>query len=159
MTTPTFCNELAWMTWKARDQVEVGKAADLSDFDRGQIVIARRLGTSISETARLVGCARSTVVSTYAKWMNDGESCSRRHGVGRPHPIKEKGHRRLSRMVKQNRSQTVAQLTAKYNAGTSRIVSEHTFQRTLLDMGLRSKRPTRVPLLTKRHRQLRLRWA
>ncbi|GFS71116.1 transposase domain containing protein [Trichonephila clavipes] len=26
-------------------------------------------------------------------------------------------------------------------------------------MGLRSKRPTRVPLLTKRHRQLRLHWA
>jgi hypothetical protein len=23
MTTPTFCNEFAWMTWKARDQVEV----------------------------------------------------------------------------------------------------------------------------------------
>ncbi|GFW32202.1 transposase domain containing protein [Trichonephila clavipes] len=26
-------------------------------------------------------------------------------------------------------------------------------------MGLRSKRPTRVPLLAKRHRQLRLHWA
>lgn len=121
--------------------------------------MARRLATSISETARLVGCSRSTVVSTYAKWMNGGETSSRRHGVGRPHAIKEKGRRRLSRMVKQNRSQTVTQLTAQYNAGPSRIVSEHTVQRTLLDMGLRSKRPTRVPLLTKRHRQLRLRWA
>ncbi|GBL76894.1 Transposable element Tc1 transposase [Araneus ventricosus] len=29
-------------------------------------------------------------------------------------------------------------------------------QRTLLDMGMCSRRPTRVPLLTKRHRQLRL---
>lgn len=137
----------------------MGKAADLSDFDRGQIVMARRLGTSITETARLVGCSRSTVVSTYAKWMKDGETSSRRHGVGRPHAIQEKGRRRLSRMVKQNRSQTVAQLTAQYNAGPSGNVSEHTVQRTLLDMGLRSKRPTRVPLLTKRHRQLRLRWA
>ncbi|GFT02692.1 transposable element Tcb1 transposase [Trichonephila clavipes] len=91
----------------------MGKAADLSDFDRGQIVMARRLGTSISETARLLGCSRSTVVSTYAKWMNDSETSSRRHGVGRLHAIKEKGHRRLSRMVKQNRSQTVAQLTVQ----------------------------------------------
>ncbi|CAL1266832.1 unnamed protein product [Larinioides sclopetarius] len=74
------------------------KAADLSDFDRGQIVMSRRLGTSISETIRLVGCLRSTVVSTYAKWMNDGVTSSRRHGVGRPHAMKEKGHRRLSRM-------------------------------------------------------------
>ncbi|GFT00839.1 transposase domain containing protein [Trichonephila clavipes] len=62
-------------------------------------------------------------------------------------------------MVKQNRSQTVAQLTAQYNARPSRIVSEHTVQWTLLDMGLRGKRPTRVPLLTKRHRQLRQHWA
>ncbi|XP_055931880.1 uncharacterized protein LOC129962168 [Argiope bruennichi] len=119
----------------------MGKAADLSDCDRGQIVMARRLGTSISETARLVGCARSTVFSTYAKWMNGGESSSRRHGVGCPHAIKEKGRRRLSRMVNQNRSQTVAQLTAQYNAWPSRIVSEHTVQRTLLDMELRRKKP------------------
>ncbi|GFV93478.1 transposase domain containing protein [Trichonephila clavipes] len=62
-------------------------------------------------------------------------------------------------MVKQNRSQTVAQLTAQCNAGPSKTVSEHTVLRTLLDMGLRSKRPTRVPLLTKRHSQLRLDWA
>ncbi|GFU35083.1 transposable element Tcb1 transposase [Trichonephila clavipes] len=135
------------------------KAADLSDFDRWQIVMARRLGTSISKTARLEFCSESTVDSTYAKWMNDGETNSRRHGVGRPHAIKEKGHQRLSRKVKQNRSQTVAQLTAQYNAGPSRIVLEHTVQQTLLDMGLRSKRPTRVPLLTKHHRQLHLRWA
>ncbi|GFY19725.1 transposable element Tcb1 transposase [Trichonephila clavipes] len=123
--------------------------------------MARRLGISISKTARLVGCSRSTVVSTYAKWMNDGETSStrRRHGVGRPPAIKEKSHRRLSRMVKKNWSPTVAQLTAQYSAGPSRIVSEHTVQRTLLDLGLRSKRPSRVPLMTKCHRQLRLRLA
>ncbi|GFW77489.1 HTH_Tnp_Tc3_2 domain-containing protein [Trichonephila clavipes] len=106
-----------------------------------------------------MGCLRSTVVSTYAKWMNDGETSSRRHDVGHPHAIKEKGCRRLSCMVKQNWSQTVAQLTAQYNAGPSRIVSEHTVQQTLLDMGLCSKCPTRVLLLTKHHRQLHLRWA
>ncbi|GFV48486.1 transposable element Tc1 transposase [Trichonephila clavipes] len=121
--------------------------------------MARRLGTSISETARLVGCSRSTVVSTYAKWMNDGETSSRRHGVGRLHAIKENSHWGLSRMVKQNRSQTVAQLAAQYNARPSRIVLELTVQWTLLDMGIRIKRPTRVPLLTKWHRQLRLHWA
>ncbi|GFV06215.1 uncharacterized protein TNCV_3781621 [Trichonephila clavipes] len=71
--------------------------------------------------------------------MNDGEISSRQHGVGRPHAIKEKSLRRLSCMVKQNRNQTVAQLTAQYNAGPSRTESEHTVQRTLLDMGLRSK--------------------
>ncbi|GBM96146.1 hypothetical protein AVEN_128286-1 [Araneus ventricosus] len=116
--------------------------------------MARRLGTSITETARLVGCSRSAVVSIHAKWINDGDTSSRRQG--RPRVIKEKGRRRLSRLVKQNRRQTVAQLTAQYNAGPSASVSEHTVQRTLLDMGLCSRHPTRVPLLTKRHRQLRI---
>ncbi|GFW36166.1 transposase domain containing protein [Trichonephila clavipes] len=77
--------------------------------------------------------------------------------IWRPHAIKEKRRRTLSCMAEQNRSHTVAQLTAQYNAGQSRIVSEHTVQRTLLDTGLHSKRPTHVSLLTKRHRQLRLR--
>ncbi|GBN46113.1 hypothetical protein AVEN_160556-1 [Araneus ventricosus] len=133
----------------------MGKAADLSEFDRGQIVMPRRLGTSITETSRLVGCSRSAVVSIHAKWINDGDTSSRRQGVDRPRLVKEKGHRRLSRSP-QNRRQSVAQLTAQYNAGTSASVSEHKVQRTLLDMGLCSRRPTRGPLLTKHHRQLRL---
>ncbi|GBN88135.1 hypothetical protein AVEN_63433-1 [Araneus ventricosus] len=137
----------------------MGKVADLCEFDRGQIVMARRLGTSITETARLVRCSRSAVVTIHAKWINDGDTSSRRQGVGRPRVIKENVRRRLSRLVKQNRRQTVAQLTAQYNAGPSASISEHTVQRTLLDMGLCSRRPTRVPLLTKRHRQLRLQWA
>ncbi|GBM31119.1 hypothetical protein AVEN_58917-1 [Araneus ventricosus] len=115
----------------------------------------QRLGTGITEIARLEGCLRSAVVSIHAKWINDSDTSSRRQGVGRPLVVKEKGRRRLSRLVKQNR----CQLTAQYNAGPSASVSEHTVQRTLLDMGLCNRCPTRVPLLTKRHRQLRLQWA
>ncbi|GBN99464.1 hypothetical protein AVEN_168899-1 [Araneus ventricosus] len=84
--------------------------------------MARRLGTSITESARLVGCSRSAVVSIHAKWINDGDSSSRRQGVDRPRVIKEKGRRRLSRLVKQNRRQAVAQLTAQNNAGPSASV-------------------------------------
>ncbi|GBL76573.1 hypothetical protein AVEN_274110-1 [Araneus ventricosus] len=104
----------------------MGKAADLSEFDRGQIVMARRLGTSITETAGLVGCSRSAVVGIHSKWINNGEISSRRQGVGCPRVIKEKGRRRLSRLVKQNRRQTVAQLAAQYNAAQRASVPEHT---------------------------------
>ncbi|GBN05507.1 Transposable element Tc1 transposase [Araneus ventricosus] len=117
-----------------------------------------KLGTSITETVRLVYCSRSAVVSIHAKWINDGNSSSRRQGVCRPRITKEKGRQRLSRLVKQNQRQTMAQLIAQYNAGSSASVSEHTVKRTLLDMGLCSRRPSRMPLLTKHHRQLRLQW-
>ncbi|GBN66924.1 hypothetical protein AVEN_67928-1 [Araneus ventricosus] len=52
--------------------------------------MARRLGTIITETARMEGCSRSVVVSIHAKWINDGDTSSRRQGVGRPRVIKEK---------------------------------------------------------------------
>ncbi|KAK3567713.1 hypothetical protein QTP86_022674, partial [Hemibagrus guttatus] len=46
------------------DVLEAGKmdkCKDLSEFDKGQIVMARRLDQSISKTAALVGCSRSAV--------------------------------------------------------------------------------------------------
>ncbi|GBN16280.1 hypothetical protein AVEN_205696-1 [Araneus ventricosus] len=95
--------------------------------------MARRLGTNITETARLVRCSRSADVSIHAKWINDGDTSSRRQSVCRPRVMKEKGRPRPSRLVKQNRRQTETQLTSQYNAGPSASVSEHTVQRTLLD--------------------------
>jgi len=47
------------------DAGEMGRNKDLSDFHKGQIVLARRLGQSISETTRLVGCSWSAVVRIY----------------------------------------------------------------------------------------------
>lgn len=50
------------------------KAAELSEFDKGQIVLTRCLGTSISETAHLVGCSCVAVVNMYQKWCTDTSS-------------------------------------------------------------------------------------
>ncbi|GFU13509.1 HTH_Tnp_Tc3_2 domain-containing protein [Trichonephila clavipes] len=69
-----------------------------------------------------------------------------------------KESRKLSRLVKQNLLQVVGQLTSQYNAGSSANALEHTAWRTLLDMGLRSRRCPRGPLLTKRRCQLRIVW-
>ena len=50
---------------------KMGKRKDLRDFDKGQILMARRLGQSISKIAGLVGCPRYAVVSTYQKWSKE----------------------------------------------------------------------------------------
>ena len=39
----------------------MGKKGDLSDFERGMVVGARRAGLSISETADLLGFSRTTI--------------------------------------------------------------------------------------------------
>ena len=50
----------------------MGNRKDLSEFDVGQTVMARRLGHSTSKTAALVGCSRSAVVRIYQKWSKEG---------------------------------------------------------------------------------------
>ena len=65
----------------------MGKRKDLSEFDKGQIVMARRLGQSISKTAALVGCSQFTVVSIYQKWFKEGTVVNQRQGHGQPRLI------------------------------------------------------------------------
>ncbi|GFW63731.1 HTH_Tnp_Tc3_2 domain-containing protein [Trichonephila clavipes] len=60
--------------------------------------------------------------------------------------------RRLRRIVRRQRSQTLAQITTQLNDGASSTVSKRTVQRSLHGMGFGSRRPTRVPLLNARHR-------
>ena len=62
---------------------KMGKCKDLSDFDKGQIVMARWLGQSISKIAALVRCSWSAVVSTYQKWSKEGKAKNRRKGHDR----------------------------------------------------------------------------
>ena len=56
------------------EAVKMFKRKDLSNFDKGQIVIARQLGQSLSKTTALVGCSWSAVVSTYQKWSKEGKA-------------------------------------------------------------------------------------
>ncbi len=60
---------------------------------------------------------------------------------------------RLARLVRSHRRTTVAQIAEKVNDGYDRKVSEHTAHRSLLHMGLYSRRLIRVPILTPVHRQ------
>ncbi|MBN3306880.1 MYH16 protein, partial [Amia calva] len=107
------------------------------DFDKGQIVMVRRLGQSISKTAALVGCSWSAVVSTYQKWSKEGKAVNRRQGHGRPRLTDARGERRLACVVRSNRRATVAQIAEKVNAGSDRKMSEHTVHCSLLTLTLK----------------------
>ncbi|KAM4738727.1 uncharacterized protein FYW61_003426 isoform 1-T3 [Anableps anableps] len=121
----------------------MGKGKDLSDFEKGQIVMARRLGQSISKTASIVGCSRAAVVSTFQKWSREGKLVNQRLGHGRRRLIDESGERRLAQLVQSNRKATVAQIAEEVNAGSDRKMSEWTVHRSLLRLGLRRRRGTR----------------
>ncbi|GFX34331.1 HTH_Tnp_Tc3_2 domain-containing protein [Trichonephila clavipes] len=80
------------------------------------------------------------------------------HGVNQfpestdSYDFQERGERWLRRIVRGQRSQTLALITTQLNGGASRTVSKRTKQSSLQRMGFGSRRPTRVPLLDARHR-------
>ncbi|GBN83723.1 hypothetical protein AVEN_237265-1 [Araneus ventricosus] len=106
---------------------------DLSDFERGVIIGAREMGHGISEVAMKFGFSRTTISRVYREYR--------------------------ARILKRDRRATLPHIAADFNDGASTSVSVRTVQRAVINMGSQSRRPTRVPLLTARHKALLLFWA
>ena len=132
---------------------------ELTDFERGMLVGARRMGHAISEIVREFNIPRSTVSRVCREYEISGITSHHGQRSGRPPALKDRDRRRLQRVVNSNRQATLRQITAEINVGRTMDVSARTVRRNLDFLGYSSRIPTRVPLLTERHRLQRLSWA
>ncbi|GBN13976.1 hypothetical protein AVEN_62033-1 [Araneus ventricosus] len=124
---------------------------DLSEFERGVIVGVQEMGHSISEVAMKFGFSRTTISRVYNEYRESGKTSNLRHRCGRKRIMKERDQRRLTRIIKRDRRANLPPIAADLNAGPSTSVNVRTIQRNIIDMGFRSRRPTRVPLMTARY--------
>jgi transposase len=80
--------------------------------------------------------------------------------VGRPRKLSPKKRRHIGKILKHDYFTTAAELKAKLEENNPGFeVHERTIQRQLETLGYVSILPKRVPLLTQRHKDIRLQWA
>ncbi len=144
---------------KFKPNIRMGKKGDLNNFECGMVVGARQPGLSISKTADLPGFSRTTISKVYREWSEKEKISSERQSCGRKWLIDVRGQRRIGRLVREDRKATVTQITTRYNHGMKNTISERTTRRTLKQMGYRSRRQHRVPLLSAKNRKRRLQFA
>jgi len=70
-----------------------------------------------------------------------------------------RGKRKIGRLVRNDRTVAVTQITTRYNQGMQNAISKCTTRRTLKQMGYSSRRQHRVLLLSAKNRKRRLQFA
>ncbi|GFV62563.1 transposable element Tc1 transposase [Trichonephila clavipes] len=127
--------------------------SQLSEFERGLIIVTKTAGRSTRRVAGQVDCSECAVRNCWEQWTREGTH-ARKTGSG---PTRETTRREDRRIVRQALvDPTVTRLTIRADVGVA-IVPE-TNSRHLADANLKSKHPFRALPLTPKHRQLRLPW-
>ncbi|XDV34316.1 hypothetical protein PO909_004485 [Leuciscus waleckii] len=137
----------------------MGKKGDLSNFERGMVVGARRAGLSISQSAQLLGFSRTTISRVYKEWCEKGKTSSMRQQSPAKMTVDARGQRRIGRLIQADRRATLTEITTRYNRGMQQSICEATTRTTLRRMGYNSRRPHRVPLISTTNRKKRLQFA
>ncbi|GFY27649.1 HTH_Tnp_Tc3_2 domain-containing protein [Trichonephila clavipes] len=97
------------------------------------------MGYLISEIVRQLGFSRSTVARVYQEYMDGGQKTRDWANYKGILALTVRGERRIRRIVRSQRRQTLAQITTQLNDGANRTISKWNVQRSFHRMGFGSR--------------------
>ncbi|KAF2353431.1 Transposase Tc1-like [Trinorchestia longiramus] len=132
--------------------------ADLSDFQRAQIVSALMAGASVTETVRMLRVSRGTVSHVLTTFERKGKKSSARHRSGQNSKLSERDCRTLNRIVRQDRKTTTPKITTELNEHLQNPVSSKTVRREQHKSGFHGRAAIRELMLLNKNVSKRLEW-
>ena len=122
-----------------------------------QVVRLSKDGLSHANSARLVGCSKSTITK-FLKRFVDSKSIENKHRSGRPRITSVQGDRTLIRLIKKDRRQSLKDLTKEFNNSIPEHVSKRTVQRKLHSQRFKRQSVSKQLTISERNQKMRVKW-
>lgn len=138
--------------------VKMATKRRIEQDERVAIKILQEEGYSTTEIAAKVKCSQSAVSKTLSRLRETGSLKDRKRS-GRPKISNPRQDRSLARLCLRNRMLTSTQLKREWEDDCGVVCSSRTVRKRLDDVGLCGRVARKKPLLTERHKRIRLEWA
>jgi transposase len=133
------------------------KSKNTSDFEHGRIVGLWEAGKSLREIEDITGHSKSTIHDIVAQYREEGQETAKTSS-GREHILSDRNTRYLVRTLKDDRKQSLEEMTEKFNESLGLSVSSSTVRNYLHEMGYHGRVGKRKPLVSEKNRVERLAW-
>lgn len=133
------------------------KKRELSTDLKERIIILNSKGFNNNKEGELLGIHRSTVGRILKKFFQKG-SVENDPRSGRPRVTDVRGDRKLYRIVKTNRRQSLQDITSTFNRNEGTHLSKRTVRRRLHQEGYRRGKIQKTLTISKVNRQRRILW-
>jgi transposase len=133
------------------------KGCELTEFERGEIIGLWKGGHSERNIGEILDRPKTTIHDIITNYKNS-QQITAAPRPGRPPKLTERNIRQLVRIVKEDRQQSLDEITKKFNESLSISVCPSTIKHVLHYEGYFGRAGKRKPLVSEANRKKRLEW-